>query len=379
MRPDLGALIAYWQKALRLEGWRIQAEYVQNLCASDGSEIYGLCSRVADNRTARIQIRDPETPIADGLDPNAKVEEIVIHELLHLHFAPFETRSPAEVVAEEQAVWSIAEALYNGKGSGQEGAIVRSMLALTMKAAPARMAAVAAGKDRQMDPQLLAMLKAVSASKDPAAGLEALIKELEGAGSEPAPPSTDMPPPAPAPAAGPKAPGDMPPPAAAAAPAKDPEPPAAPKAARPAASPAVVDLGAVRTMVAEGLDAFKRDELLKTDGQLLGDDDLKWARTQPYEVVRRMVGVAAPAGADVPRGAPQRAARGTAPARGANAGASRLPASEKAELDERMGLGAERAPVEKNGNVVTFRAMTPSQATKHMAATAAAKSTGGAK
>lgn len=377
MRPDLAALIAYWKKALRLDSWRIQAEYIPNLCTAEGAEVYGLCSHVADNRTARIQIRAPETPIADGLDPNAKVEEIVIHELLHLHFAPFETRSPAEVVAEEQAVWSIAEALYNVKGTGQEGAIMRSMLALTMKAAPARRAAVAARKGKLMDPQLLAMLKAILASEDPAAGLAALVKESESASGEQGPPSTDMPPPAPA--AGPKAPGDMPPPAAAAAPAKDPEPPpAAPKAAR-AAVPAGLDAGTVRSMVAESLDAFKRDELLKTEGHLLGDEDLKWARSQPYEVVRRMVGVAAPAGADVPRGAPQRAARAAAPARGANAGASRLPANEKAELDERMGLGAERAPIEKKGNVVTFHAMTPVQATKHMTAATAAKSTGGAK
>lgn len=129
MKPDLAALLAHWQRALRLLDWRIKIAYVRGLVSPDGTPCYGLCSRLADNKTAQIQICDPEGNPFD-------VEQIVIHELLHLHFAPFETSAPAEIAAEEQAVWSIAEALAGAKGTAQEGALVRAALART--SAPSR-------------------------------------------------------------------------------------------------------------------------------------------------------------------------------------------------------------------------------------------------
>ncbi len=135
---DLLAMVDYWQGALRLRDWRIAVRFVPDLCLPDGSIVHALCSPLVDNRTASIEIRDPSTP-APGMSGDAWVEEAVIHELLHLHFAAFGTREPAAVAAEEQAVWAIAESLIKARGTPQEETLARAMRAALAKAsAPSR-------------------------------------------------------------------------------------------------------------------------------------------------------------------------------------------------------------------------------------------------
>lgn len=135
---DLGATLSYWQSALRLNDWRIKAGYEKNLCAADGSPVYALCIPLVDNRTATILVRDPSTPPA-GVSGDAWIEEAVIHELTHLHFAAFGAREPAAIAAEEQAVWAIAEALVKARGTPQEATLARAMrAAITRTSAPPR-------------------------------------------------------------------------------------------------------------------------------------------------------------------------------------------------------------------------------------------------
>lgn len=101
--------LALWQKALRLEDWRITVEVIDGLTTPDGRPAYGLCWPCVDNKTALIQF-----------DANAGKEALntIIHELLHLHLAPFQNRSPAACAAEENAVWAIegliAQLMANG-------------------------------------------------------------------------------------------------------------------------------------------------------------------------------------------------------------------------------------------------------------------------
>jgi hypothetical protein len=321
MKPNLQALVAYWQKALRLLDWRIQAEYVRDLCASEGSPVYGLCSRLVDNKTAYLRIRDPETPIPDGRDPNVTVERTVIHECAHLHFAAFGTCSPAEIAVEEQAVWAFADALFAHKGTGREEYLARAMRSEISALAERRRM----GGNMMSKETVQAALEALKGGNGDAAieVLTQILSEGMGAGGESPPPDNG---------------GDAPP--AQAAPVQEPPRQAAPlasgapRAARPALAPrpapqglvqgAAIDGEAVRRMVVEGvtagLDGFRRDELLETQGHVLSEDDLRWARSQPFETVRRMVGAAAGPQPQEPRGrssAPApRAARPSAPTRG---------------------------------------------------------------
>lgn len=172
MTPDLQKLLDYWQRALRLRDWEIVAEYVPNLKVR-GRDVYGVCTPCADNRTATIEIRHPDTPPPGVTIDPGQVEDTVIHELLHLWFAPFGTRSPVEVTLEENAVWAIAAALHAHKGTPREQQIARAMVA----GSTAR-----ARRQRTMiDPILKAALETAAASEEPKAAITELLGKLDQA------------------------------------------------------------------------------------------------------------------------------------------------------------------------------------------------------
>ena len=129
--PDLAALVAHYQRELRLLDWRLDVSYAPDLADSRGRPVWGLCYPTVDAKVATIVIRDPATPPDGATAEQAakQVVETVVHELLHLHFAAFGTSSPAEIAHEEQVVWAISEALINAKGTPEEGLIARAMLA----------------------------------------------------------------------------------------------------------------------------------------------------------------------------------------------------------------------------------------------------------
>ena len=130
-RPDLAALVTHYQRELRLLDWRVSVSYATDLADSQGRPVWGLCYPVADNKTARIIIRDPSTPPpgATGARAAATVEEALVHEMTHLHFAAFGNVTPAAIAAEEQAVWALSGALVAARGTPREGVIARAMLA----------------------------------------------------------------------------------------------------------------------------------------------------------------------------------------------------------------------------------------------------------
>lgn len=208
--PDLAPLVEHYQRELRLLDWRIDVSYAPNLRASDGSPVWGLCYPVADSKTARIVIRDPMTP-PDGVSPDeaaAQVTETVVHELVHLHFAAFCTSEPEAVIAEEQAVWALAEALVNAKGTPSEAPLARAMVAHADAFAAARKHKITPAKaakagDKEMAslaPKLVTEALAALASKDGKGALtvlQALIASMlggEAPAEEPAPPAEEAPP-----------------------------------------------------------------------------------------------------------------------------------------------------------------------------------------
>lgn len=353
-KPDLQALLAYWQKALRLLDWRIAVEYVADLRSRDGTPCYGLCFPFADNKTARILVRDPSTPLDDRRNPASLIEETIIHELLHLHFAPFGGRRPAEIAVEEQAVWAIAEALIQRKGTGQELFLARAMIGALAQSQLSALATRRAARRTGMDPLIIAALKAALTAEDPKAAIQALLDQIEaaGGGGDTAPPAGDMAQEAP--------PDDKRPPMAQAQDKdkpgmcrKDPSP-----ALRPAqAVPSHVELPAeVRAQLA-GLDAFKRDFLLDQRGSLLPETQRRWAATQPYDVVKGLLD----ATPELPT--ERRSARSSTPTKGAAAGGSSSSGDHiDGVIDRRMGVAREETPavmVDPNTNKLFITATRP--------------------
>ncbi|WP_437285652.1 hypothetical protein [Sorangium sp. So ce406] len=106
---------------------------------------------------------------------------------------------------------------------------------------------------------------------------------------------------------------------------------------------------AVRAAVAPlagDLDSVKRDQLLERAGGVLTEDQLRWARGQPFAVVKGLLEATA-SGQQQPA-QQQRAARASAPTRGGHGGGL-APGARDPEVDRKMGInrgpvGPERTP-----------------------------------
>lgn len=209
MRPDLAQLVAHYQETLRLRDWAISVDYRADLCAADGSPVWGLCYPSPDAKSATILIRDPETPPAGVpvADAEAQIVETVVHELVHLHFAPLDLREPAAVRLEEQAVWALSAALVAARGTETETQIARAMLAIVPRTAAGQGVPRASRPGaRRMDLTLEELIKVAKAlGMDPGTSVKDIMAKLAGqpAAEEPAEPmaAAAEPPPAEEPAA----------------------------------------------------------------------------------------------------------------------------------------------------------------------------------
>lgn len=239
--PNLSELVAHYQAKLRLLDWRIDVSYQRDLRTADGAEVWGLCYPNVDAKAARIIVRDPATP-PKGMtvdDALSTVVETVVHELVHLHFAPFQNVAPTEVAAEEQAVWAIAEALVRARGSSEEESIARAVtrrvedFARSPRVAPQE-------KSMSLDPKMAEEAVAILVKKDQKAALSFVerfvISAVGGEASSEEDPAAEPPPPAEPP------PGQM----------SAEQPPPAEEEAK------------ARTVVASTLDAFARAALALT-------------------------------------------------------------------------------------------------------------------
>lgn len=328
MKPDLQELVARWQETLRLRDWRLNVQYVRGLAAPDGTPCHGICHPHVDAKRAVISIRDPETPVS-AADPD--VEQTLIHELLHLHFAPLADNSNAGITAEEQAVWAITEAFASVTDAAVRARLARAVVSSARKRTPRTR------KERKqgMDPVIVAALRAALTAEDPKAAIEALLSQLEGASGE-----------APAPAEQ-AAEGEPPRNAAA-----DDEPEPRASAASPAAAGART--AAVRTpapaatrravVPASGLVSRREFDRFRVERMLDARSDLTEAQRAfgielPYETAAHWLKTipAAGAGAASPAAdAGQRTARASVPTHGAR----RATTSDEVltQIDRRMGI-----------------------------------------
>jgi hypothetical protein len=114
---QLEVLLAEWQATLRLLDWTISARFVK-ADELDGGAI-AQCRYTLERKIATIKILRPKRGPDDSPHPR-DVEADLIHELLHLHAAPFEPQSweSPKGVAIEQAIDLIAEALIKLKRAG---------------------------------------------------------------------------------------------------------------------------------------------------------------------------------------------------------------------------------------------------------------------
>ena len=103
---NLAKLASKWQKILRLQDWEVTIDFYRAREFSN-SDALGECTFNVNSREGFIKILHPT-----DYDGEYNLEWIVVHELLHLHFADWTAKNNYECpVSGEQAIDSIAQAL----------------------------------------------------------------------------------------------------------------------------------------------------------------------------------------------------------------------------------------------------------------------------
>lgn len=115
LQRDLTDRLGYWQKVLRLQDWNLTIRIVNN----GDLDAHGAVDGNVKFKQGVIKIADPATVDPKSgdrcpLDP----EVTLVHELVHLHFCPFEhlidqEKNKQEHLYEELAIELVAQALVN--------------------------------------------------------------------------------------------------------------------------------------------------------------------------------------------------------------------------------------------------------------------------
>lgn len=114
---QLQKLCAKWQKRLRLQDWKIEVSFVH---AGDmrGPSSAGEVSFFPDHAFAQIQILPPEE-LDSGNPMHPSIEQVLVHELLHLHMGTFAAKGKAADMAQDRAIECLVPALLaSSKGLG---------------------------------------------------------------------------------------------------------------------------------------------------------------------------------------------------------------------------------------------------------------------
>lgn len=101
--------LAYWQRRLRLQDWIVEVEIVHAAELGHGHD--AECGYNHEQKHANIYLMDALHFHEKTMLPYHP-EQALVHELLHLHFAPFDGKAETpEGTAQEQAINCISMAL----------------------------------------------------------------------------------------------------------------------------------------------------------------------------------------------------------------------------------------------------------------------------
>lgn len=122
----LQEVCSFWQETLHLQDWDILIRFTR-ADEMRGAEIQGECGWVYAVKEATIHILDPQDfdeSLAFGFD----IEKVIVHELLHLHFAGMMAHFDCKVcpVPGEQAVDRLAKVLVGLSRAAEDGRVYAS-------------------------------------------------------------------------------------------------------------------------------------------------------------------------------------------------------------------------------------------------------------
>jgi hypothetical protein len=108
---QMQARCEYWQKVLRLQDWNIVVSIVSAL-EMDSPRAWGQNHWFSHEKVSKIKLVTPEDAAKQGGMVQYIPEETLVHELLHLHLASWETEGDLELAQMEFAINAIAHALF---------------------------------------------------------------------------------------------------------------------------------------------------------------------------------------------------------------------------------------------------------------------------
>lgn len=111
-QEQLHQLCLEWQEVLRLQDWRVFLR-VSRARELSGTDRQGECDWIQNRKEGYISLLDPVDYPPDACVPYDQ-ELVLVHELLHLHFASFwpdKGYDDPECIAMEQAIEFTAQAL----------------------------------------------------------------------------------------------------------------------------------------------------------------------------------------------------------------------------------------------------------------------------
>lgn len=110
---ELQSSLEVWQQRLRLQDWIIKARVARGKEFSDDNR-QGEVSWILTKKMATILILDPIDYPPDAM-LSQDMENCLVHELLHLHFAPISESESGGLlnVAVEQAIESITSGIMS--------------------------------------------------------------------------------------------------------------------------------------------------------------------------------------------------------------------------------------------------------------------------
>ena len=118
-QKSLTQLAKRWQIRLRLLDWKVKIKFVSAEEFNRAGKPFehstdnamGFCVNLPEARQANIYIVNPAEVEQDEMEDRVDVENTLVHELLHLHFAPFANKHPDDDLLYEQAIEAITGAL----------------------------------------------------------------------------------------------------------------------------------------------------------------------------------------------------------------------------------------------------------------------------
>src|SRR5574343_257888 len=109
-QKELDSLLKKWQEILSLQDWTIKVRLVDIIGEDD--DCLGICDSRLENKTAVIIIKNEIKP-AKGKLVVSDYEHCLVHELLHLIFAWFDSQEKVKHLLVEQYVAILANGLIS--------------------------------------------------------------------------------------------------------------------------------------------------------------------------------------------------------------------------------------------------------------------------